>query len=87
MKVTIILALIQLSVLVKATWWAAAAQPVLLGFGAILTALNQNEVIDDVKPMQIRNWLPMADNEEKKGKKKRTLTNKEIIEKDDWKYD
>ena len=71
----------------KATWWAAAAQPVLLGFGAILTALNQNEVIDDVKPMQIRNWLPMADNEEKKGKKKRTLTNKEIIEKDDWKYD
>ena len=50
--------------LVKATWWAAAAQPVILGFGAILSALNSNEVIDDVKPIEIKNWLPMADKEE-----------------------
>ena len=64
MKVTIVLALIQLGVLVEATWWAAAAQPVLLGFGAILTALNLNEVLDDVKPIEIRNWLSQADTEE-----------------------
>ena len=85
MKVTILLALIQLSVLVKATWWAAAAQPVLLGFGAILTALNLNEVLDDVKPIEIRNWLSLEDTEEKKEKKK--STNKERIERDDWRWD
>ena len=65
MKVAIILALIQLSVIVKATWWAAAAQPVILGFGAILTALNLDEVIDNVKPIEVRNWLfTLEDKEE-----------------------
>ena len=61
-----------MGVLVKATWWAAAAQPVILGFGAILTPLNSNEVIDDVKPIVIKNWLPMADKEEKPKKKKKS---------------
>ena len=46
-------------------------------------------MIDNVKPIEVKNWLPLADKEEKKEKKKkkRIATYKERIEKDDWKYE
>ena len=40
MKLTIIFALFTLTVMVKGAWWTAAAQPVILGLGAVLGALN-----------------------------------------------
>ena len=40
MKLTIIFALFTFIVMVKGAWWAAAAQPVILGLGAVLGALN-----------------------------------------------
>ena len=48
MKLITIVALLKLSVLVKSAWWAAAAQPVILGLGAVFTALN-SEVFEDLK--------------------------------------
>ena len=48
MKLITIVALLKLSVLVKSAWWAAAAQPVILGLGAVFTALN-TEVFEDLK--------------------------------------
>ena len=49
MKFIIILAIFSLIVMVKGAWWAAAAQPVILGLGAVLGALNLD--ISDVKPI------------------------------------
>ena len=40
MKLRYIIAIFTLSVMVKGAWWAAAIQPVILGFGAILTAID-----------------------------------------------
>ena len=40
MKLVIIYALLTLIVMVKGAWWATAAQPVMLGLGAVLGALN-----------------------------------------------
>ena len=43
MKLISIFALFTLLVVtVRGAWWAAAAQPVILGFGALLTAFNQD---------------------------------------------
>ena len=50
MKAVIIHALLSQCVIVKATWWAVAARPVILGLGTLLTALNL-EVLEDVKPI------------------------------------
>ena len=44
MKLKGILALFSLCVIVKGTWLAAIVQPVILGFGAVLTALNQDDL-------------------------------------------
>ena len=52
MKIINILALLSLSVFVKGTWWAAAVQPVLIGFGAVLTAFNL-DVVEDIQPLEI----------------------------------
>ena len=40
MKLRDIFAIFTLSFMVKGAWWAAAIQPVILGFGAILTAID-----------------------------------------------
>ena len=56
MKLSNILVLFSLIVIVKGAWWAAAAQPVLLGFGAVLTALNQNGL--DVESLELKQLLP-----------------------------
>ena len=45
MKILLIFALFALSVVVKGSWWAAAVQPVILGLGAIYTAIDL-DVID-----------------------------------------
>ena len=40
MKLSAIFALFTLNLVVKATWWAAAAQPVILSLGAVLAAFD-----------------------------------------------
>ena len=45
MKLNTIFALFTLIVMVKGAWWAAAVQPVLLGLGAIFSAID-SEVVD-----------------------------------------
>ena len=57
MKISVILALLQLSFIVKGALWVAVAQPALLAFGAILTAFN-SEVLEDIKPIKWRIKLP-----------------------------
>ena len=63
MKLITILALFQLNVLVKCIWMAAVAQPIILGFGAILTALN-SDVFDNVQPIEWKNWLTSKDDKD-----------------------
>ena len=62
--------------------WAAAARPVILGVGAVLTGLNLN-ILDDLKPIEWKNWLPLK----VKVSENKSKNNKEIIEKDDWMHD
>ena len=50
MKLTVIFVLFTLSVKVKGAWWAAAAQPVILGLGAILSAM-------DLDVLELQTWL------------------------------
>ena len=54
----------------KGAWWAAAVQPVLLGFGAILTTFNIDEVINDLKPSFYRTKVPLTDEERAERKAK-----------------
>ena len=56
MKLTVICVLFALSKIVKGAFWFAAVQPVLLGFGAILTAINQDVL--DLESIQLKHWLP-----------------------------
>ena len=42
MKLASLFVFLMLTVTVKGAWWAAAVQPVILGFGAILTAFNED---------------------------------------------
>ena len=54
MKLTIILALLLLSVIVKGAFWAAAIQPVILSLGAILGALDLDVL--DLQPIAQKIW-------------------------------
>ena len=56
MKLKDIFALCTLSVIVKGTWFIAAAQPVLLSLGAVLTALNQDVL--DLHHIEWKSFLP-----------------------------
>ena len=58
MKLSSIFVLITIIATVKGAWWAAAVQPVILGFGAILTALNQDGL--DVESIELKNLLPFV---------------------------
>ena len=49
MKLRDILTLFTLSVIVKGAWWAAAVQPVILGLGAMYTAIDLDVI--DVQPI------------------------------------
>ena len=46
MKTTLVIALIYLTVMVNGAWWATAAQPIIIGMGAIIAALDM-----DIRPM------------------------------------
>ena len=63
MKLITIVALFQLSMIVECIWLAAAIQPIILGFGAILTAFN-SDVLDNVQPIEWKYWLTSKDDED-----------------------
>ena len=63
----IIFAVFTLGVMAKGTWWAAALHPVILGFGAIFTALNE-DLFDD-EPFNFENWLHFNNKSDTKGNK------------------
>ena len=46
MKLLIIIVLLALSAMVNGSWWAAAAQPIILSIGALFAALDM-----DLEPM------------------------------------
>ena len=64
MKLSSIFIIFSLIVIVKSAWWAAAVQPVILGFGAVLTALNQDVL--DVDPIELKSLLPFISKQDKK---------------------
>ena len=45
MKLKSIIVLLSLSIVVRGSWWVAAAKPVMISLGAVLTAINQ-DVLD-----------------------------------------
>ena len=51
MKIKVLIALFSLIVLVKGNWWAAAVNPVILGFGAAFAA-NEIEVEPHLMPFK-----------------------------------
>ena len=56
MKVNcIIFAVFALSTVVKGAWWVAAAQPIILSFGALFTAMNL-----DVQPLLDIDWKKLS---------------------------
>ena len=57
MNLNSFLALVTLCVVVKGAWLAAAVQPVILGLGAVFTALNL-DVLDGVV-IELMNRLPL----------------------------
>ena len=68
MKIKVLIALLMLNEIAKA-WWAVVAQPVLLGVGAILTALNQDVL--DMDSIELR--LPFINKYEEQEEKKDPL--------------
>ena len=62
MKLSSIFVLLTLIVIVKSAWWAAAVQPVILGFGTVLTALNQDVL--NVELSELKSWLPFINKSE-----------------------
>ena len=70
MKLSSIFALLILIVVVKGNWWAAAAQPAILGFSAIMAALNSEEIPDiDVYTFEWGKLVPPFLKKDKKTKK------------------
>ena len=57
MKLRDLFAIFTLSVMVKGTLWAAAVQPIILGFGAVLTAIN-SDVLDIQLSEGEKSWQP-----------------------------
>ena len=57
MKLSSIFALFTLCSIVKGAWWAAAVQPVILGFGAVFTAINLDVLDLDANSFEWKNWL------------------------------
>ena len=63
MKLRGILALSTLIVIVKGNLLAAAVQPFIIGFGAILAAVDLDVL--DVQPIEFKNWLPLVNKQAK----------------------
>ena len=66
MKLNTIFALLMLIAMAKGTWLAAAAQPVILGLGALLGALNMDDVFD-AQPIILEFVNYFADESDKSG--------------------
>ena len=63
MKLRGLLALFSLIVIVKGNLFATAVKPIILGFGAILAAVDLDVV--DVQPIVWKNWLPFVNKQSK----------------------
>ena len=78
------LALVTLIEIGKGTLLAAIVQPFILGFGAILAAVDLDVL--DVQPIEWKNWLPFdvetkqSKSETKETKEEKELTYKELLE-------
>ena len=57
----------------KGNWWAAAVQPAILGFGAIMAALNEVELPEmDGKNFEFANLMSFGNRKSKnKGRRKK----------------
>ena len=66
MKLSTIFALFTLSLVVKATWWAAAAQPVILSLGAVLAAIDLDVLNMDAQTIEWKNWLGFRSDRKRK---------------------
>ena len=73
MNLITIFALLSLAVTVKGAWWAAAAQPVILGLGAVMGVLNLD--IFDAQPIKWDFYMPTFN-----GKKVWNLTDEKLSE-------
>ena len=62
MKLSCLFVLFTLIVIAKGTWWATAIQPLILGFGAVFTALNQDVL--DIELIELKSWLPFINKSE-----------------------
>ena len=73
-----------LSVIVEGAWWAATIQPIILGFGAVFTALNQDE-----KPLLDFDWnnLQIFKNDRDFLSDEDIAKVEPILEKDSWEAD
>ena len=56
MKLNTVFALLMLIVLAKGAWLAAAAQPVILGLGAVMGVLNMD--VFDAQPIRWAIFIP-----------------------------
>ena len=61
MKLYSIVVFFTLINIVKGAWWAAAVQPVILGFGAILTALNQDALEAESFNFKLKTFMNKQD--------------------------
>ena len=62
MKLSIIFAQFTLIVIVKGAWWAAAVHPVVLGFGAVMSAINLDVL--NLQSIELKNLLPFVNKQE-----------------------
>ena len=58
MKTKFVIILFTLSVVAKCNLMAAVARPVILSFGTIFAAMNQNAI--DIQPIDWRNLMPFT---------------------------
>ena len=67
-----IFVLFTITEIVKSAFWAAAVQPVILGLGAVFSALDQDVLDVDIKPIDLKNFLPFINKQEETSKDAKT---------------
>ena len=83
MKFVSIVAFLTLIKMVKGVWWAAAVQPLILSLGAVLGALDL-DVLDNVQPFDLRNFLPFINKQEKTRPKSTSAAEAEESKQNDY---